>query len=227
MVSSFYRRKEWLEFRARCLARVGHRCERCAEEGILQVHHPEYDAGRLPWDYAPEACEVLCRECHAIEHGHIMPKDGWWIVHSDLDENEPSDPIPCARCGTDIRWHFTIYHSRWGEAVVGSECADILSLGPELAELKSFYLRRRTFVHSPLWRGSPSGCWRTYRGHFALVYGAEGNFRLKVDQKFGELTFPTQHDARMRAFEVIAQKCRREKRDESLVAGTTFGDSRL
>jgi len=212
VLKHLYRHRQWHQFRQRCLERVGFQCERCGKESILQVHHPEYDSGRLPWDYAPEACEVLCRECHAIEHGHIMPKEGWDIVHSDLDDNEPSDPIPCARCGTDIRWHFTILHPQWGEAIVGSECAEILSLGPELAALKSFYLRRRTFVYSPLWRACHSGCWRSYRGHTALVFGPEGRFRLKIDERFGRLTFPTMIEARARAFEVIAQECRREER---------------
>jgi len=203
---NLYLDKQWLAFRQKCLERVGFRCERCSSEGILQVHHPEYEVGRAPWDYDPRFCEVLCRGCHAAEHGKILPREGWTIIHSDLDDGEPSDPMPCANCETEIRWHFTIYHPQWGEAVVGCDCAENLSLGPELTELKSYYRRRRTFVFSPRWKACPSGNWRNQDEHFVLVFKKNGKFALKIDRKFGDALYLSEADARARAFEVLEHR---------------------
>lgn len=210
MPKNLYRDARWHEFRQQCMERVNYRCERCDRGGVLQVHHPEYEAGHAPWEYDPRFCEVLCRGCHAAEHGIILPREGWVIVHSDLDDGEPSDPISCANCGTEIKWHFTIYHPEWGEAVVGSECAENLSLGPELTELKSYYRRRNTFVHSPRWKPCSSGSWRNYEDHYALVYRRGSQFGLKIDDRFGKELYPTEIDARLRAFKVIDQRRRRE-----------------
>ena len=54
-----YQRVEWKRFRDKCIARAGNVCERCDATGILQVHHPEYVDGKLPWDYPIEFCEVI------------------------------------------------------------------------------------------------------------------------------------------------------------------------
>ena len=147
LTSYNYKRKEWLRYRDACLKNANYACERCQRtELILQVHHPEYVRGLQPWEYPIEFSEVLCRRCHAEIHGKIKPSGGWTILYSDLDNNEPSDPIPCEHCGTEIRWHFTLYHPDWGEIIVGSECAENLSLGPEIKKLKSFQRRLRTFI---------------------------------------------------------------------------------
>lgn len=206
MASSFYHRKEWRAFRERCLARVGYKCERCEKPSILQVHHPEYVAGRKPWEYEVEFCEVLCRGCHAGEHGIILPREGWSIIYSDLDNNEPSDPVPCANCGLSVTWHFVIYHPEWGEAIVGSECAENLSLGEEVLERKSLARRLRTFVHSPRWRETPHGGTLQQQGTRVLVYQRESLFRLKIGEKWGDFDFASVEEARVRAFEVLEHR---------------------
>lgn len=206
MASSYYHRKEWVAFRARFLARVGFKCERCEKPGVLQVHHPEYVAGRKPWEYEMEFCEVLCRGCHAGEHGIILPREGWTIIYSDLDNNEPSDPVPCANCGLSVTWHFVIYHPEWGEAIVGSECAENLSLGEEVMQRKSCARRLRTFLHSPRWRETPHGWAIQQSGTSALIYRRNNRFRLKIDEQWGKLDFDDDDAAKVRAFEVIENR---------------------
>jgi hypothetical protein len=211
-----YRKKKWLSFREDCLRHAGYKCERCERSDvILQVHHPEYVSGLEPWEYSIEFCEVVCRRCHAEIHGKIKPSGGWIILHSDLDDNEPSDAIPCEHCGLDITWHFTIYHPDWGEIVVGSECAENLSLGPEIKALKSFRRRLQTFIVSPRWRPTPKGVRISHDDHSVLVYRQGKNYRLKIDDDWGELTFASENEAKERAFRKIEQmnsKCRTRSR---------------
>lgn len=195
-----YQRVEWKRFRDRCIARAGNVCERCDATGILQVHHPEYVDGKLPWDYPIEFCEVICRRCHAEVHGKIKPRGGWTIICSDLDRNEPSDPVPCENCGLDVTWHFTLHHPSWGEIIVGSECAENLSLGPEITRLKSFSRRLETFMVSPRWRKTPKGQRITYQGHSILVFSKNGKYHLKIDEDFGTLSYRTLQAALQRAF---------------------------
>ncbi len=215
MACGFYRRKEWLAFRERCLARVGYQCERCGKRGVLQVHHPEYVAGRPPWEYPVEFCEVLCRGCHAGEHGIILPRVGWTIIYSDLENNAPSDAVPCANCGLSVTWHFVIYHPEWGETVVGSECAENLSLGEEVTELKSRQRRIRTFVHSPRWNETSAGSWILQDDHYVLVYRRGGAFRIKIDKTWGTLNYSTIEEAKHKVFDVFEQKRMRRAQVEA------------
>lgn len=81
MSHKLYRRKEWIEFREKCFEYADFTCAICGrnqEHVVLNVHHPHYEQGKLPWEYEVEDCEVLCKGCHAREHGIIEPED-WWI----------------------------------------------------------------------------------------------------------------------------------------------------
>lgn len=207
MASYNYKRKEWLHYREACLNNAGYACERCSRTGvILQVHHPEYVNGLQPWEYPIEYSEVLCRRCHAEIHGKIKPSGGWTILYSDLDNNEPSDPIPCENCGTEIQWHFTIFHPEWGEIIVGSECAENLSLGPEIKKLKSFQRRLQTFIVSPRWIPTPKGYRITYQGHSAIAYTNGKYYRLIIDDEWGKINYKTLEEAKHRAFLKIDSK---------------------
>ena len=201
MHSYSYKRREWLKFRASCLKNVGNTCERCSAKGvILQIHHPNYVAGREPWEYPVEFCEVVCRRCHAEIHGKIKPRGGWVLLYSDLDANQPSDPISCENCELEITWHFTIYHPKWGEIIVGSECAENLCLGPEIAKLKSYHRRLQTFLISPRWKPTPKG-WRiTYEGYSILVFESRDHYSLKIGEQWGKLKYKTIDDAKTQAF---------------------------
>ena len=59
------KRREWREKRDAIVA-ASPRCKRCGRKGgRLAVHHPEYEYGRMPWDYPDEAYEVVCSgRCH-------------------------------------------------------------------------------------------------------------------------------------------------------------------
>ncbi len=208
---NYYNRKAWREYREKCISLAGDACERCGATGILQIHHPEYQPGLKPWEYPIEFCEVLCRKCHAEIHGKIPPSGGWIILDSDLERNEPSEEIPCGYCQREIRWHFTIYHPNCGELVVGSECAENLSLGIEVKELKSYQRRLRTFIVSPRWSETPKGYKISYREYSVLVYQRGSRWRLKIDNEWGKEDFENISKAKERAFMVIDYRIKKER----------------
>lgn len=75
--SAFYKSKAWQRCRDGYAKSVGYLCERCMRHGIYKhgdiVHHKKYITPEnisdpditLNWDNL----ELLCRECHAEEHG--------------------------------------------------------------------------------------------------------------------------------------------------------------
>lgn len=97
--------------------------------------------------------------------------------------------MPCANCGLDVTWHFVIYHREWGEVIVGSECAENLSLGEEVTQLKSRQRRLRTFVYSPRWNDSPSGCWILQDYQHVLIFRRGDQYRIKIDDKWGQFDY--------------------------------------
>jgi hypothetical protein len=212
LVPNFYHRKEWKKYRELCLDAAGYACERFSNKGVLQIHHPEYKKGLKPWEYPVEFCEVLCRNCHSEIHGFIPPSGGWEIICSDLETNEPSDTIPCGYCTKDIRWHVTVYHLEWGELIVGTECAENLSLGPEIKELKSYHRRMRTFVVSPRWVKTKKGNKISYQDHSVLIYQKGEGYWLKIDSDWGREEFPDHEKAKERAFMVIENRIKYKKR---------------
>lgn len=56
----------WKERKEAALRRAHHKCQRCGGTKRLQVHHPHYN--RVGNEAARELI-VLCRSCHAAEHG--------------------------------------------------------------------------------------------------------------------------------------------------------------
>ncbi|MGE4560532.1 MAG: HNH endonuclease [Desulfobulbus sp.] len=211
MAKSNVHHKEWKKYREICLEKAGHCCERCSRQGILQIHHPDYKEGLKPWEYPVEFCEVLCRKCHAEIHGKIPPSGGWEILHSDLEDNHPSDTMPCDYCNTDITWHFTIYHPEWGEMVVGSECAENLSLGTEVKILKSYQRRLRTFIVSPRWIETKKGFRITYQDYSILIFRKGNKYRIKIDNEWGKLEYEFLEEAKVRAFKVVDYRIEAKK----------------
>lgn len=131
------------------------------------------------------------------------------IVDSDLERNEPSDPVPCANCSREVKWHVTIYHPDWGETVVGSECGENLSLGPEFAELKSYSRRLNAFIDSPRWKTTPKG-WRIdQKEYFVLIFRQDDSFKIKIDDKWGDIPFASCEEAKRKAFQVIERRLSR------------------
>lgn len=70
----YLRSNTWLQIRLDILKIKGFKCERCDKKystKSLQVHHLSYE--RLGKE-EPEDLEVLCKGCHATEHGLIKGK---------------------------------------------------------------------------------------------------------------------------------------------------------
>ena len=59
----------WYAFRSFIFTVRGTNCECCGSRNNLQVHHIKYVFGKKPWEYTCNEVEVLCRQCHAAEHG--------------------------------------------------------------------------------------------------------------------------------------------------------------
>lgn len=205
-MSQLYHKKEWVAYRDKCLKIHGYACENCGSTKVLQVHHPHYIKGLKPWQYSTEFCEVICRKCHAEIHGHIPPSSGWIILHSDLEDNTPSEIIECGYCTKDIRWHVTIYHPEWGELIVGTECAENLSLGDEIREIKSFNRRLRTFIASPRWKKTQKGIKIEYNEYYVLIYEKNNGYMLKINNIWGKITYDNIECAKIKAFGVINSK---------------------
>lgn len=195
-----------MDYRNRVLHRRGFKCERCGATHNLHVHHPEYGDGRDPWQYPVDFCELLCRSCHAIEHGHIPPDSGWDLLYSDLEENCPSGPIDCSACGREITWHFTIYHPEWGEWIVGSGCAERLSLGAEAQYLFSLHRRTDSFVHSPRWKKVGRTMTIKQDGEVCVIEGYPGSLAVKIGTRVGQESYSTPEAAKQRIFDVLEHR---------------------
>src|SRR6202171_5874995 len=158
-----YHRTEWRDFRNEVIRLhdgVCHRCGRGPADGVvLQVHHNTYVAGRLPWQYRHDQCEVLCKGCHAQEHGIIMPRSGW-DHFGDYDDLGGLDGT-CELCGTSIRYVFPVHHAKWGTLEVGEICCDHLTSTTFATEhmdaRRKLIERRKRFVSSSRWHTDKSG----------------------------------------------------------------------
>lgn len=127
-----YKQTQWKRFSQTIIEANNYCCSRCGrketEGATLQVHHKYYEQNKKPWEYPISACEVLCKACHAKEHGHIMPTDGWeYIDYEDMGE-------PCVDCEYPnctyeglLRHVHTVYHPKWGFLNVGCDHADKLT----------------------------------------------------------------------------------------------------
>jgi hypothetical protein len=201
-MASFYHRQEWFKFRERCLDRVGRKCEACGRgqgEASLQIHHPHYAEGVLPWDYKEAFCQVLCKGCHAKEHGLIKPSDGWILIHSDWEWGESSGSTCCENCGAAMDWHNDLWNPAWGIITVGYDCAEKLG-NPEAHAMRKQHLRERTFLNSPRWNRTQKG-WKYKHGDLDVFVLDRGEYcALNISGEWGRLKYKTLEDAKRRAF---------------------------
>lgn len=59
----------WQRKRLEMLDAAGWTCDRCdAADVTLHVHHKSYFKGRMAWEYSGEELQVLCEDCHSLEH---------------------------------------------------------------------------------------------------------------------------------------------------------------
>ncbi len=201
-----YNRPEWHAFRNEIIRLhdgVCNRCLRGPDDGaVLQVHHKIYLPKRLPWQYPHEACEALCKGCHAVEHGKIMPQFGWEHF-GDFDDLGAPDG-ECELCRTSIRYVFPVYHSKWGTMEVGEVCCDHLTSSDYASNQIKHQARRTRFVFSPRWSAGKSGTTSITQKGVALSIVPDGSsYKLRMNGRHGKLRFGSVLEAKIKAFDLI------------------------
>ena len=76
----------WLQRKAEVLLRDNYTCQKCGAKSYLNVHHKNYQSGKLAWEYPSEELITLCKDCHEKEHNIIpIPIIGkfYTYYHSD------------------------------------------------------------------------------------------------------------------------------------------------
>ena len=58
----------WLKKKNEILERDGYTCQKCGRTSHLNVHHMNYEKGKLAWEYPNEQLVTLCEVCHENEH---------------------------------------------------------------------------------------------------------------------------------------------------------------
>jgi len=161
-IKKLYSKKEWKSFYNKVISENNFMCSKCNrtnDEVSLQVHHISYYENKKPWEYAINDCVVLCKGCHAVEHGILEPTTGWELI--DIYDNENMDNH-CERigCGANIRYEHMAYHPKIGYRIVGSTCIEFLTeadkglshnillayrkYGKEISKLKNLFKVKKT-----------------------------------------------------------------------------------
>jgi hypothetical protein len=204
-----YRQREWKAYCAEQIKLHNGVCAYClrsANEVVLQVHHTKYVKGCLPWEYPYDECEVLCRGCHAKEHGIIKPSNDWELIGQDdlggLDGE-------CEHCGKELRYTHMVTHPNWGTMIVGAQCCDKLTettIGSQgHVDFLNYVSRRKTFINSPKWAVEPNGVRSIERAGIAIqiVPTIEGKFRFNLDEVKGQADYSTLLDAQIKVFDYV------------------------
>lgn len=204
-----YQQREWKAYCADQIKLHGGKCAHClrgSPEVVLQVHHRIYVKGRMPWEYPYEECDVLCRGCHAKEHGIIMPSNDWELIaHDDIGDLNGQ----CERCEQPLRYAHMVTHPNWGTMIVGEQCADRLTestVGTEgHAAFLNYLTRRKTFVDSPKWFATPNGSRSIERAGITIeiVPTDGGKFRFNLDDVKGKADHRTLLEAQISVFDYV------------------------
>ena len=204
-----YRSKDWAEFRDKFIELHNAKCSQCgrsrdADGVILQVHHLEYRAGHKPWEYGYDELEVLCRKCHAVEHGIIMPGDGWTIIG---EEDLGSVDGICDKCGTHFRHKYLVDHPKWCPIEVGTICCDNLTGTIEASEyenhLRKLQRRKMAFVNSKKWGIGPfGGVARVVGVAYWEIKAVGANWVIYCNTRRGDMSFPSVEKAKMHIFDI-------------------------
>jgi hypothetical protein len=199
-----YRKSEWNTFREEVIELDGGVCQQChrsEKDGIvLQVHHKEYLAGKLPWEYPYGLCETLCKGCHAAEHGIIPPKSNWEYC-GDVDLGDLTGT--CELCGSSLRYEFYVFHAKWPTLSVGTICCDTLTGTETASTLRRKIDRKGKFIKSPRWKEESNGNLNIkQKGVSVVIFQEDSGFRLQLNEITGKL-YETETMAMERAFEFI------------------------
>lgn len=208
MAKNRYHDSRWHALRQLVIDQQGNQCSRCfrspeQDDIVLQVHHPDYIKGRAPWEYKPEALELLCKGCHGREHGHIRPDSGWDLAYEDdlgsLDGH-------CELCGTALRYAYHLTHPNWEPMVVGTNCCDLLTGTLEASlreqERKKLQNRWRVFQHPDKWQLRTGHYYRQH-GKFRIRIAATPPYTIRVNGRMGLKQFNTLTEAHHHLFEII------------------------
>lgn len=209
-----YRHKEWKAYCAEQIKLHNGVCSDCLRSGdevVLQVHHTKYVKGRLPWEYPYDECEVLCRGCHAKEHGIIMPSKDWELIGEDDLGGLDGECDYCAiqNRQTQLRYTHLVSHPNWGTMTVGAVCCDNLTettIGSDgHVDFLKHVSRRKTFINSPKWKVAPNGLRSIERAGIAIevVPTDDGKFRINLNDVKGKTDHATLLDAQISAFDYV------------------------
>jgi len=182
----------------------GHSCVKCKRsppEVVLQVHHKHYEREKPPWDYPPNACETLCKGCHAREHGEIRPSEGWSLYAEDdlggLYGN-------CECCGASLRYVFYLQHENWEPMAVGTNCCDSLTGTSEATEHRNLLERKNRFLTSKRWRKAPFGLYLKQGKLLRIeIRNEDAEYRIHINGVRGVKIFPSETAAKDFIFELI------------------------
>jgi HNH endonuclease len=205
------RSKFWQEFRNNMISIAGNCCEECGREEsktvILQVHHKHYTEGKKLWEYDVTDCAVLCRGCHATEHGIVRPFSGW--EYCDAVALDSYGDQSCEICDTPLLYVHTISHEKWGELEVGCDYAEMMTCDgqPSLKkkELRNLVERRKGFLSEKKWQAlsSKNGVYRLYSGRNVLIYEKRPGYRLEIEGLWGPDKYEDIKTAKLKAFSTL------------------------
>jgi hypothetical protein len=160
----------------------------------------------MPWEYAYEECQTLCKGCHAEEHGIIMPRSGWFSMGGDDLGEYPAGT--CELCGTDLRHIFLIQHPNWGAMSVGTDCHDKLTGTMDAREFhnrsEKLSQKRKRFVSSPRWAELRSGELAIEQQGIWLRVAPHGaGYRVLMNAAVGKTEYASVLEAKIKAFDLI------------------------
>lgn len=147
------------------------------------------------------------------------PQANWeWLGCTDLKEDEGldfDDYESCEFCGQEnIRFVHSLQHEDWHQIIrVGRICAARYTrvspsdLAAAEAILRNRSQRRQRFPRHNGWKTSVKGNRHIdYCDTHILVIRRSNGYGLKIGNKWGKMTFPTEKDAMLKAFDVITNK---------------------
>lgn len=198
----------WFSFRSDAIKIAEECCERCGRSqgaGIVpQIHHKEYIRGHKPWEYSHSQCEVLCKGCHAKEHGKIQPTSDWVLTAED-DLEEPSGI--CDNCGTEIRYVFFIEHPKWNSMAVGTYCCDYLTESEEATQWRRYIEKRKRFLSSKSWKKqADQTCVIKRDGIHIKIQKTISYFRIIANGICGKQRFENELDAKIAVFNLLEKR---------------------
>ncbi len=207
---SAYRQPQWKVFSRKVIEEYQCRCSRCnrheSEDVVLQVHHKYYDPESFhkPWDYPLSAFEVLCKSCHAQEHGHIMPMEGWEYIGME-DMQEPSVECEYPNCTYLLRYVHTVYHPKWGYLNVGCGHSDKLTSTNQATEEEKAAKRKQTmfdrFLQEKKWQQIGQRWYREFVDFPITITQSQDAFLLSIFIPLPE-AYKSLYEAKKAAFNI-------------------------